>query len=82
MSIHDTVRQFIRENFYIGNPDALADNASLLDHGIVDSTGILEVVAFLEKTFAIRVEDADMVPENLDTVAGIVAYVERKRRTN
>lgn len=82
MSIHDTVRHFIRENFYIGNPDALADDASLLDHGIVDSTGILEVVAFLEKTFAIRVEDADMVPENLDTIAGIVAYIERKRRAN
>jgi acyl carrier protein len=82
MSIHDTVRQFIRENFYIGNPDALADNASLLDHGIVDSTGILEVVAFLEKTFAIRIEDADMLPENLDTIADIVAYIERKRRAN
>lgn len=82
MSIHDTVRQFIRENFYIGNPDALADNASLLDHGIIDSTGILEVVAFLEKSFAIRVDDADMVPENLDTIAGIVAYVDRKQRAS
>jgi acyl carrier protein len=79
MNIKDTVRQFIRENFYIGNPDALADNASLLEHGIVDSTGILEVVAFLEKAFAIRVDDADMVPENLDTIDGIVAYIERKR---
>lgn len=79
MSIQDTVRQFIRESFYIGNPDALADNASLIDHGIVDSTGILEVVAFLEQRFAIRVDDADMVPENLDTIAGIVAFVERKR---
>jgi acyl carrier protein len=82
MSIHDTVRQFIRENFYIGNPDALADNASLLDHGVVDSTGILEVVAFLEVRFSIRVDDADMIPENLDTIAGIVAYVERKRSPN
>lgn len=79
MNIKDTVRQFIRENFYIGNPEALADNASFLEHGIVDSTGILEVVAFLEKTFEIRVDDADMVPENLDTVDGIVKYVERKR---
>ena len=82
MSIKDSVRQFIRENFYIGNPDALADNASLLEHGIVDSTGILEVVAFLEKTFGIRVDDADMVPENLDTIAGMVAFVERKRPAN
>lgn len=79
MNIRDTVRQFIRENFYIGNPEGLADTASFLEHGIVDSTGILEVVAFLEKTFAIRVEDADMIPENLDTVEGIVKYVERKR---
>jgi acyl carrier protein len=82
MSIKDSVRQFIRENFYVGNPDALADNASLLEHGIVDSTGILEVVAFLETTFGIHVADADMVPENLDTIAGIVAFVERKRPAN
>jgi acyl carrier protein len=82
MSIKDSVRQFIRENFYVGNPDALADNASLLEHGIVDSTGILEVVAFLENTFGIQVADADMVPENLDTIAGIVAFVERKRPAN
>jgi acyl carrier protein len=82
MSIKDSVRQFIRENFYVGNPDALADNASLLEHGIVDSTGILEVVAFLETKFGIQVADADMVPENLDTIAGMVAYVERKRTAN
>lgn len=82
MSIQNTVRQFIRESFYIGNPDALSDGASLLEHGIVDSTGILEVVAFLESTFGIHVDDADMVPENLDTIAGIVAYVERKRRAS
>jgi acyl carrier protein len=79
MNIKDSVRKFIRENFYVGNPDALPDNASLLEHGIVDSTGILEVVAFLEQTFGIHVDDADMVPENLDTIAGIVAFVERKR---
>jgi acyl carrier protein len=82
MSIKDSVRQFIRENFYVGNPDSLADNASLLEHGIVDSTGILEVVAFLESKFGIQVDDADMVPENLDTIAGMVAFVERKRPAN
>jgi acyl carrier protein len=82
MSIKDSVRQFIRENFYVGNPDALADDASLLEHGIVDSTGILEVVAFLETKFGIQVADADMVPENLDTIAGMITFVERKRTAN
>ncbi|WP_428268622.1 acyl carrier protein [Haliangium sp.] len=79
MDTKERVRTFMRENFYVASPDALTDDTSLLEQGIVDSTGILEVVAFIESTFDIQVEDAEMVPENLDTIDGIVAYVARKQ---
>lgn len=79
MNVKETVRQFVSENFYVGDPAALTDDASLLQEGIVDSTGILEVISFLESTFGIQVDDAEMVPENLDTLAGIAGFVARKR---
>lgn len=75
----EKVRQFIKENFYAASASDLTDDASLLDLGIVDSTGILEVVAFLEETFDITVEDAEMLPENLDSIDNIVAFVARKQ---
>ena len=53
--------------------------ASLLDHGVIDSTGVLEVIAFIERRFEIRVDDEEILPENLDSVARISAYVQRKR---
>jgi acyl carrier protein len=73
------VRQFVLSNFYIPDATVLSDEASLLDHGIIDSTGVLEVIAFIERTFEIRVDDEEVVPENLDSVARISAYVQRKR---
>jgi acyl carrier protein len=72
------VRGFIVQNFYVPDEAALSDDASLLDHGIVDSTGILEVTAFLENHFGIRVLDTEIVSENMETIARIVAFVERK----
>lgn len=78
MEIKDKVRQFITTNFYVADPKALVDSASLLDAGIVDSTGVLEVITFLESEFGIEVKDTEMVPENLDAVDHIVAFVKRK----
>ena len=75
----DTVRKFITENFYIADKSSLSDEASLLDKGIVDSTGVLEVVAFLESEFGIQVDDAEILPENLDTIARISTYVDKKK---
>ena len=75
----DIVRSFIVRNFYVPDARALSDDASLLDQGIVDSTGVLEVTAFLESTFGIKVDDAEIVPENLDSIGSIVAFLERKR---
>jgi len=73
------VRQFITTNFYVTDPAALKDDASLLDAGIVDSTGVLEVVTFLETEFGLAVEDAEIVPENVDSIARIAAYIGRKK---
>ncbi len=78
MDTADKVRQFIKDNFYAASASELTDDASLLDLGIVDSTGILEVVAFLEDEFGISVDDAEMLPENLDSIQNIVAFVGRK----
>jgi acyl carrier protein len=75
-----TIREFVVESFLYGAEDeGLTADASLLGAGYVDSTGVLEIIAFLEKTFGIAVEDEEMIPANLDSVARMVAYVERKR---
>jgi acyl carrier protein len=73
------VRAFIEDNFLFRSDDAaLAADASLLDAGLIDSTGILELVGFLEGTFGIVVADAEIVPANLDSIAAIAALVAGK----
>lgn len=74
-TIRDTIREHLEENLLYGKGD-LADDASLLEAGLIDSTGVLELVAFLEGRFGIRVADTDIVPANFDSVAGLVAYVQ------
>jgi acyl carrier protein len=79
IDIEKKVRSFIEDNFLFREDRAgLSDSESLLDAGLIDSTGILELVAFLESEFAIRMADADIVPANLDSIADIVAYVQGK----
>lgn len=73
------VRRFIGENFlFRDDGDAIAHEQSLLDAGIIDSTGVLELVCFLETTFGIEVQDDEMLPENLDSIRSISSYVDRK----
>ena len=79
MTVREQVREFITTNFYVPDPSVIEDTTSFLDGGIIDSTGVLEVVTFIESEFGISVEDTEMLPENLDSVGNIVAYVERKR---
>jgi acyl carrier protein len=79
MSTAEKIRTFITTNFYVANPAGLADDASFLDQGVIDSTGVLEVVTFLEDTFGMKVGDDEMLPENLDSVRNLTAFVERKR---
>ena len=77
--IESRIRLFIDENFIFSEDDANLDGStSLLEAGLVDSTGILELVTFLESDFAIQVADAEIVPENLDSIDAIVAYVAGK----
>lgn len=79
MSTKDKVREYILENYlFTDDSSALSDSDSFLDKGIIDSTGILEVIYFLEDEFGVSVDDEEMIPENLDSVDNIVAYLEKK----
>lgn len=66
------------ENFLFGDDAGLESDSSFLEEGFIDSTGVLELVNFLEKTYSITVEDDELIPENLDTLASVVAFVQRK----
>jgi acyl carrier protein len=77
-SIERKVRAYIKENLLFTDDDAaLPNDASLLERGIIDSTGVLEIVLFLEETFGVKIADADMLPENFDSVNSIVRFVGR-----
>jgi acyl carrier protein len=79
MSAEAQIRNYILENYlFTDDQSALDSGDSFLDKGILDSTGILEVIYFLEDEFSIKVEDSEMVPENLDSVNNIVAFIGRK----
>ena len=69
--ILDEIRAFVTANFYVAEPASLKDAESLLDSGVIDSTGVLEVIAFIEETFDFTVEDDEMLPENLDSIEHI-----------
>ena len=74
------VRQYIEENFLLGaGARAPADGDSFIDHQLLDSTGFLELVAWLEEQFSIAVGDDEMIPENLDSLNALAAFVARKR---
>jgi acyl carrier protein len=72
------LRAFLNENFIFANDASLHDDSSFLDMGIIDSTGMLELVAFLERTYGIVLDDADLVPENLDSINSVSQFVLRK----
>ena len=73
------IREFVETSFlFREGRDRLSDDESLLGAGLIDSTGILELVSYLESQFAITVADEEIVPENLDSVSQIAAYVESK----
>lgn len=76
-SIEERVRAFVRESFPVASGDLPADE-SLLGSGIIDSIGVLTLVTWLEQEFEIVIADEDVVPENLDTIGRIVAYVQGK----
>ncbi len=75
----DTIKDFVVENFLFGDDDGLTESTSFRDEGIVDSTGVLELVAFLEASFGISIEGEEYTPENLDSIEKIAAFVVRKK---
>ncbi len=78
-TIEQQLRQFVIDNFAFGlEGEALSNDDSLLDQGIVDSTGVLELVAFLEERFGIKVQDHELVAANLDSINGLVHFLEGK----
>ena len=73
------VRKFLEENFLFGQPWTLTDGDSFLDAGILDSTGVLQLITFLSETYGITVADNEVSPDNLDSIDRIAAYLGRKR---
>lgn len=80
MSEAQQIRQFILANYlFTDDEQKLSDSESLMEAGIMDSTGVLELIMFLEETFGIKVADEEMIPANLDSVRVVVGFIERKR---
>ncbi|MEA5115930.1 MAG: acyl carrier protein [Geobacteraceae bacterium] len=74
----EQVRTYIVDNFLFGDDNGLEDSTSFLESGMIDSTGILEVISFLEEQFAIKVLDDELIPENLDSIGNIVGFLGAK----
>jgi len=75
MSTRETLRRFIAESFFV---EDFADQDSFLRTGIVDSTGMMELILFLEATFAFKIEDGELIPDNLDSIDKLLKFIERK----
>jgi acyl carrier protein len=79
MNVSQRVKQFIVENFYVSNPSELTDGASLIQGGWIDSTGMLEMITFIEQEYGVRIVDTEVTPENFDSIERIAAFVAARR---
>ena len=80
MTLLDDIREFIVENFLFGEDGGLKDNSSFLEEGIVDSTGIMQLVSFIQEQYLIVIEDEELTPENLDSIQKVANFIQEKRR--
>jgi acyl carrier protein len=78
MQIENQIRKFILENFILDGEVNLSEEDSLLEKGIIDSTGVLELVAFIEETYQFKIKDEELVPENLDSIKNILKFIQNK----
>lgn len=78
----EVIKQFVCSNFLFDENRGLHEDTSFLENGLVDSTGIMEMVAFIEKTFDLTVEDEELVPENFDSIRKVSDFIRRKRNGN
>lgn len=76
------LRIFIIDTFLFGDEGGLADNTSFLSQGIVDSTGVLELVAHIEQTYQVAVKDDELIPENLDSIDALASFLTKKRQSS
>jgi acyl carrier protein len=79
LGIFEAIRRFVVDNFLLGAEDEVTADDSFIEQGIIDSTGIMELVAFIEQTFEITVDDTELTPENLDSLSRVAAFVQSKR---
>lgn len=78
-TIEQSVREFIVTNFLFGDTsNRLSDQDSLLEKGIIDSTGVVHLVSFVEEAFGITVDDEEILPENFDTISRLTQFVQKK----
>lgn len=78
-ALEQEIRKFVVDNFLFGQDDSrLGNGDSFLEHGIIDSTGVLELVSFIETRFDMKIGDAELVPDNLDSIDGVAGFVRRK----
>jgi acyl carrier protein len=78
-SVKDVIINFIKENFIVGRSEIeLLPDQSLLESGIIDSTGVLELVMFIEEKYSIKIEDEELIPENLDSIDNIIKFLKKK----
>ena len=80
--IRQQIRNFVIENFLFGDGKGFSDTDLLLEQGIIDSTGVLEMVTFVEETYGFKVEDDELIPENLNSIAFVSDYVIKKLETS
>ena len=78
MSVVGAVKEFLTEQEYIKSAEVIDESESLLERGIIDSVGVLNLVSFLEETYGINIDEDDLMPENFDSLSAISSYVNRK----
>ena len=79
MEIRKAIHSYLEENVLFNSDDnSISDDDSFMENGIIDSTGILELVSFIEGKFDFKVDDEDLVPDNFDSVNNLVSYIEKK----
>ena len=76
--IGSALKKFIADNYLAGSPESLGDHDSFLKKGIIDSIGVIELTTFVQKTFKIKVEVKEIIPENFDTVHNLESYIQKK----
>ncbi len=78
-TIEESVRQLMIDRAWLEQQDSVSDTDSLVEHGVIDSLTMMELIGFLERTYEIQVTDDELIPENFETLSAIAGFVEQKR---